>query len=311
MHTVLKVILLTGWIALGISRPCAAQAGDAVEEARSPPMTPKTFQALPSKAPDHRIAYGTAAEQYGDLRLPTTAGPHPVVVLIHGGCLKSEYATLKDLAPMADALKAAGFATWNVEYRRLGNAGGGWPGTYLDAGAAVDKLRSLAAEYPLDISRVVVVGHSAGGHLAMWVAARPRLPKDSPLSVDAPLPVKGVVNLGGYGDLAAFRQVEKAACGGTAVAEAVLGGDPSDVPDRYAQVSASAMLPLGTSQVLIWGEDDTNTPLWLAQQYVQAARAAGDPVQLLILPKLGHFEIADPSSSAWPSLRSSIQSLLH
>jgi len=311
MRILLKVILLTGWNALCISGLSAAQVGDAARQTRSPPMTPKTFQALPSKVADHRIAYGDNAEQYGDLRLPATPGLHPVVVLIHGGCLKSEYATLKDLAPMADALKEAGFATWNVEYRRLGNPGGGWPGTYLDVGAAVDKLRSLAAEYPLDTSRIVVVGHSAGGHLAMWVASRPRLPSNSPLSVDAPLAVKGVVNLGGYGDLAAFRQVEKAACGGTAIAEAVLGGDPSEVPHRYAQVSASAMLPLGKSQVLIWGEEDTNTPLWLAQQHVEAARNAGDPIQLLILPGLGHFEIADPNSSAWPSLRKSIESLLN
>ena len=276
---------------------------------RASQMTPKTFQALPSAPADYRIAYGTEPEQYGDLRLPAARGKHPVVVLIHGGCFKAEYATLRDLAPMADALKARGIATWNIEYRRIGNAGGGWPGTYLDVGQAVDKLRSIAADHPVDPSNVVVVGHSAGGHLAMWVAARTQLPRESPLFVDDPLSIKGVVNLAGYGDLEAFRQVEKAACGGTAVAETLLEGNPATVPDRYKQASAAAMLPLGKRQILVWGEQDSNTPLWLANRYIRDAKRAGDSAQLLVLPGLGHFEIADPGSSAWPVIVEAIDSL--
>lgn len=110
-----------------------------------------------------------------ELRVPSGPGPHPVAVLIHGGCFKAAYATLRDLAPMADALKATGIATWNIEYRWLGEPGGGWPGTYLDVGRAVDHLRALAGQHPLDLGRVVVVGHSAGGHLATWAAARARV----------------------------------------------------------------------------------------------------------------------------------------
>lgn len=163
---------------------------------------------------------------------------------------------------------------------------------------AQGKLRSIAGDHRLNLDNAALAGHSAGGHLAMWVAARTRLPHDSPLSVDDPLPIQGVVNLAGYGDLDTFRQVQKAACGGTEVAETLLGGDRSTVPDRYRQVSAAAMLPLGKRQILIWGDQDSNTPLWLAKRYVQAAKKSGDPVRLAVVPGPGHFEIADSGSAA-------------
>lgn len=273
-------------------------------------MTPKEFQALPSGQADYRIRYGDASEQFSDLRVPTSRGPHPVVVLIHGGCLKAEYATLRDLAPMAEALKAKGIATWNIEYRRLGQPGGGWPGTYQDVGAAVDKLRELSPQHNLDLGRIAVLGHSAGGHLAMWTAARHRLPPESVLFTQQPLPIRGVVNVAGYADLDTFRQVEKGACGGTAIAETVLGGTPAQVPQRYRQVSAEAMLPLGVPQILIWGDEDTNTPLWLAKRYAKAARRSGDSAQLVVVPNLGHFEVADPSSAAWSAVSEALGNLV-
>jgi acetyl esterase/lipase len=133
----------------------------------APLMAPQDLQALPSHPADQRISYGQDSSEYGELRVPAGAGPHPLVVLIHGGCFKAAYATLRDLAPMADALKSDGIASWNVEYRRLGQPGGGWPGTYLDVGRAVDHLRAIAGAHHLDLGRVVLVGHSAGGHLAM------------------------------------------------------------------------------------------------------------------------------------------------
>lgn len=272
-------------------------------------MGPPEFKALPSKPADRRIAYGDDPNQFGDLRVPSSGGPHPVVILIHGGCWKAAYANLRDLAPMADALKADGIATWSVEYRRLGQSGSGWPGTYLDIGRAVDQLRSIADDYKLDLDRVVVLGHSAGGHLAMWVAARSRLPKGSPLYVEHPLAIRGVINPAGTGDMEAYISIEMRACR-EAVVEAMLGGKPADVPERYTQVSAIRMLPLGTRQVVIWGREDDFVPMWLAEKYEQAARQAGDPVRLVIVPGLGHFEIASPLSPAWPEVRSSIGSLL-
>ena len=142
-------------------------------------MTPQDLQALPSEAPDHRINYGQDPSQYGELRVPRGPGPHPTLILIHGGCFKAAYATASDLAPMADALKAMGIASWNIEYRRVGDAGGGWPGTYVDVGRAIDYFRTLAGRHNLDTGRVVIMGHSAGGHLAMWAAARARVPAHS------------------------------------------------------------------------------------------------------------------------------------
>jgi acetyl esterase/lipase len=159
------------------------------------------------------------------LRVPAGQGPHPVVVLIHGGCFKAAYATVRDLAPMGDALKDSGIATWNVEYRRVGQPGGGWPGTYLDVGRAVDHLRALEREHALDLRRVVVVGHSAGGNLAMWAAARARLPVGTTLHMRDPLPVRGVVNLAGPLDLTANIASYQSLCRDTVIT-ALMGGTP-------------------------------------------------------------------------------------
>jgi len=137
--------------------------GAAADASRPRLMTPQELTAVPARPADMRVEYGPDSNQFGELRLPAGSGPHPVVALIHGGCFKAAYASLRDLAPTGDALKAQGIATWNVEYRRLGQPGGGWPGTYQDVGHAVDQLRALAETYRPDLNRVVIVGHSAGG----------------------------------------------------------------------------------------------------------------------------------------------------
>jgi acetyl esterase/lipase len=269
----------------------------------------ENFQALPSSPADYRISYGKDESQFGDLRVPPGAGPHPVVILIHGGCWKADFATLRDLAPMADALKAEGIATWNIEYRRLSQSGSGWPGTYLDVSKSVDYLREIAGDKKLDLTRVIVIGHSAGGHLAMWVAARFRLSSKSALYVKDPLPIRGVIDLAGTGDMKGFIQFEKHGCHG-AVVEEMLGGKPIDVPERYAQASAINMLPLGIPQVLIWGRNDDIAPIWMGERYTLAAKQAGDPVRLLSIPDVGHFEIASPLATTWPAVRSEIFALL-
>jgi acetyl esterase/lipase len=133
--------------------------------ATPPLMTPADLQSLPARPADHRLAYGDDSNQIAELRLPSGSGPHPVVVLIHGGCWKAEYATLRELAPIGDALKAEGIASWNVEYRRLGQPGSGWPGPYIDIGRAIDHLRQVAPKYSLDLASVAVVGHSADSRL--------------------------------------------------------------------------------------------------------------------------------------------------
>jgi acetyl esterase/lipase len=271
-------------------------------------MTAQDLAALPSRAPDRHIAYGSDPSQYGELRLPIGRGPFPVAVLIHGGCFKAEYATRKDLDAVGDALKDDGIATWNVEYRRLGQVGGGWPGTYLDVGKAVDHVRAIAREYNLDLNRVVIVGHSAGGHLAMWAAARARVPVGSPIHTVAPLKVRGVVDLAGPVDLTANISGYQTLCGDTVITS-LLGGTPRSVPQRYAQASPIKLLPLGIPQVLISGSRENFVPLPLAQAYTRAATLAGDSVRLIVIPDVGHFEIASPRASTWPRVESTIRAL--
>jgi acetyl esterase/lipase len=272
-------------------------------------MTAEDLAALPSRAPDRRITYGAEASQYGELRVPPDTGPHPLVVLIHGGCFKAAYATAQYFGAMADALKRDGIATWNIEYRRLGEPGGGWPGTYLDVGRAVDHLRAIAGEYHLDLGRVAVVGHSAGGHLAMWTAARRRLTNASDLYVADPLKLRGAVDLAGPVDLAAHLPEYESLCRDTVVTS-LLGGTPAGVPDHYAQASAIKLLPLGIPQVIVVGSHEEFVPLPLVDAYVEAATRAGDDVRRSLIPGAGHFEIASPLSFTWPQIKSAIRSLL-
>ena len=296
---------------LAVSAGCAQSRTPSRDDVTSTGrlMTPQDLGSLPSRAPDRRVAYGEDSSQFGELRLPIGSGPHPVVVLIHGGCFKAAYATARDLAPMGDALKDGGIATWNVEYRRLGQPGSGWPGTYLDIGRAVDHIRALTREYPLDLGRIVIVGHSAGGHLAMWAAARSRIPAASPLYATDPLPVRGVIDLAGPVDLTANIPGYEALCRDSVVTS-LLGGTPTTVPERYAQASPIKLLPLGIPQVLILGTHEDFVPLPLAEAYAAAATAVGDSVRLLVIPGVGHFETASPRASTWPLVESAIRALL-
>jgi acetyl esterase/lipase len=272
-------------------------------------MTPQELQALPSRAPDLRVAYGKDSSQFGELRVPPGGGPHPVVVLIHGGCFKAAYASARDLAPMADALRDGGIATWNIEYRKLGHPGGGWPGTYIDVGRAIDHLRALGPKHRLDLGRVVVVGHSAGGHLAMWSAGRARLPKSSPLHAADPLPVRGVVDLAGPLDMTAHIREYESLCRDSVITS-LLGGTPAAVPDRYEQASPIRLVPLGVPQVLVAGTYDEFVPPPLIEAYAEAAGRAADSVRVVIIPDVGHFEIASPRASTWAKVESAIRALL-
>ena len=271
-------------------------------------LRPRDVDALPSRAADHRIAYGRDSLQFGDLRLPNGPPPHPLVIVIHGGCWVSHFASLQNTAALSDALRDAGVATWNVEYRRLDHPGGGWPGTMADVAAATDYVRTLAKRFPLDTTRVIGIGHSAGGHLALWLGARGRLTSGSPLYVAQPFRLQGVVALGGPGDLADFTTYAATICG-TPVIERLLGGTPATVPDRYTQASPRALLPLGTRQLLIVGADDGVMPERARNAYVDVARSAGDSVEAIVVPG-GHFEVIAPTSAAWPTVRDAVLKLL-
>lgn len=273
------------------------------QPARAQNLSFGEIEKLPTSPADHRIAYGDDSLQFGDLRLPPGTGSHPVVIVIHGGCWYSEY-DLKHVAAFSAALTRTGVATWSLEYRRLGDAGGGWPGTFQDVARGADYLRVLARTHPLDLRRVIVVGHSAGGQLAFWLATRKRLPKDSPLYATDPLPLLGIVSLAGITDLRGYGS----GCGG-AITE-LLGGSPDEVPLRYRQTSPIELLPLRVKQRLIHGLLDTIVPPEQSRDYEVAARRAGDDVKLVTVGEAGHFDLVAPQSSAWPAVQEAIRSLL-
>ncbi len=266
-------------------------------------LTVQDILKLPVPPADHRIAYGNDAQQFGDLRLPKGKDPHPVAVMLHGGVWLSQY-NLDHVASFCATLTQAGVATWNLEYRRLGNPGGGWPGTFDDVARGIDHLRVVARTHPLDLERVVVVGHSAGGHLALWAGGRRRLPKDSPLSARDPLPLQGVVALAGVTDLRKFR------AGFGNLIDQLLGGTPEQVAARYPQTSPIDMLPLGIPQVLLHGSRDPIVPVELAKAYEAAGKKKGDAIRLILLDEAGHFELIAPGSSAWPAVKEAVLSLV-
>ena len=296
MRHALRPSLCTAVLAAACARPV-------------PLMTPRDLQSLPSRPPTARVAYGPDSSQYGELRVPPGPGPHPVAILVHGGCFKAMYANLRELGAMGDTLAAEGIASWNIEYRRLGQPGAGWPNTYLDVGRAVDHLRVLAPAHALDLGRVALVGHSAGGHLAMWAASRERLAPESELYARDPLAIRGVIDLAGPVDMTVNVPGYQAGCGDSVITQ-LLGGRPEAVPVHYADASASSRLPLGVAQVLVIGEHEGFVPRAVGERYVAAARKAGDPARLLYLPGMGHFELAMPTTPAWGPVAAAIRGLV-
>jgi acetyl esterase/lipase len=252
-----------------------------------------------------RISYGSKAFQYGELYLPQRKQDKtPIVVLIHGGFWRAAYG-LSLMRRLARDLAQHSIAAWNIEYRRVGNANGGWPSTMLDVALATDYVHTLASRYGLDEERIVTVGHSAGGHLALWVAARHRIVTGELVSQN-PLRVTGAVSLAGCADL---EYVAQLGLGRDAVIE-LLGGDPQVVPERYATASPAALLPLGVPQVLVHGTRDNNVPFDVSQFYARKAREAGDDVMLIELPGADHFVVIDPTSESWTITMKEIQRLL-
>ena len=259
-----------------------------------------------------RIAYGRDSLQFGELRLPAGASNSqraPIAIIIHGGCWYSPYASVRNSAPLADALAQSGVATWNVEYRRYNNPGGGWPGTFRDVADAADYIRPLATLYPIDTTRIVIAGHSAGGHLALWLASRYSLDRTSPLFGGTPLSVRGVVSIGGIADLREFYARERTTSGNPAV-ESLLGGTPDSVPARLREASPIERLPLGVPTVHIAGERDFIAPVTVRDAYVTAARARGDSARVITVVGDGHFEAMTPYKAAGRAVIDAIRGLL-
>jgi acetyl esterase/lipase len=270
------------------------------------PISYRELLARPRPNATQRVHYGDAPSQFGDLWLPNGKGPHPALVMIHGGCWRADLPGLELMAYVAEDLRQQGFAVWNIEYRRLGEPGGGYPGSFEDIANGVDWLRKLANANTLNLGNVVAVGHSAGGHLGLWAAARRRLPKASPLYRDNPLSIKAVVSLAGIGDLSDYRAQGPRACGGPSVIDFLDGAESRGPWDVFDDTSPAAMLPIGVPQAIVSGALDPIVPAAFGRAYAAKAKAAGDPVQEITITDAGHFELIDPQSSAFKEIRSII-----
>jgi acetyl esterase/lipase len=240
----------------------------------------------------HTYRYGPEADHVGDLWLPEGDGPFPLLVVLHGGYWRAYYK--RDLMDgLCADLVRRGWAAWNLEYRRLG-AGGGWPATFRDVATGVDLLDLLAERHPLELQRFGALGHSAGGHLALWIASRRGLPAATPGAEPVVNPAF-VVDLAGVSDLRLAEQLEQ----GSHAAAELLGGTPDERPGRYELASPTERIPIGVPTAVVHGTADTNVAPEISASYVAKAREAGDRVELISVPDADHFDLIDPDSGAW------------
>jgi len=280
----------------------------ATSSAHAAPMKLDDYLALRGPAPTTRLAYGPAPSQYAELFVPAGAGPFPVAVLVHGGCWNSKFGGITQFRDMAGALAARGIAVWNVEYRRIDEPGGGYPGMYLDMHAALDLLAQHAPAHKLDLDRVVAVGHSAGGQLVQWIAGRARIPAGSPLHHANPLPVNRIVSLGGLADLRHEAALIKSSCDRDL---AQLAGEPSATrPDVLIDTNAADLMPNGSRTWLVTGALDTISPPRVAHDYAARAKQSGDMAEVVILPQASHYDEVATGSPAWPTVLGVIEGAL-
>lgn len=260
------------------------------------PADPRAVLTRPAPEPDRTVAYGDDPNQVADLRRPAGSGPaRPLVVVVHGGFWRAEY-DRRHTGPLAAALAALGHPVAQLEYRRTGQPGGGWPGTLTDVLTGVAELPALAAEaLPGRVAPTppILLGHSAGGHLALYAAA------SAPATVGAVLALAPVADLGeGY-----RRGLDSGAVA------ALLGGGPQDVPDRYATADPRALVPIPVRTVVMHGSEDHQVPVGMSRDFVRAARASGSDISLVELPGCEHFGLIDPESLVWPEVLAVLRSL--
>jgi acetyl esterase/lipase len=250
-------------------------------------------------AADETVRYGPAPSQVAELFLPRTKGPHPVVVLLHGGCFLKEYEGFPQTSGLAADLAGRGYAVWNVEYRKLGEAGAGYPGTFQDVATAIDRLRGEAPKHDLDLARVIAIGHSAGGHLALWAASPARLPAASPLRTVDPLRIGAVISLAGIGDLKGQGRVFALPCGDDTLGRLL---DTAGRKQPYADTSPAELLPTGAKVVMVHGVFDPVMPPYTGRDYALQVRKAGDKADVVIIPGAAHFDLVIPTTPAWAEI---------
>lgn len=297
----IRPILLAATLLAACQPEAAMPYTDPHAEAR--PIAWNELLDRPRETATARIAFGEGEQEFGELWLPEGNGPFPVVAMVHGGCWLSQIpgTILQDY--VAADLRDHGIAVWNLEYARIGHETGGWPGTFEDVAAGMDYLRVVANDYPLDLDRLVFTGHSAGGHLALWAAARSSLPDDSPVHAADPLLPDAVVTLAGINDLADYRAHGPGRCGEPDTVDNLVGPIETQTRDLMAQVSPGSMPAITVDQVIISGALDPIVPPVLGERYTMLAEARGDTVRHVVLPEAGHFELIDPTAPAWQEIR--------
>jgi acetyl esterase/lipase len=304
--------LLAG--ALLLSAPLLAQTAAPVPAARPAGtelprlMTPRSVMSLPAAAPTETISYGEAPSQKVELFLPPPSADNPdalrpVVVLIHGGCWQQKVAGMELVRPAAGGFLEKGYAVWSITYRRIDEEGGGYPGTFEDVGKAIDALRDHAEAKKLDLNRVVLWGHSAGGHLALWAAGRHKLPADSPLRSVDPLRPRGVVSVGGFGSLQKWETEIRTVCGADSVPKlapaTTADGAERTADQRFSDTSPDRLAPTGVPSVMLHGVFDYVAFPAIGLDFAQDGRKAGDRVDIQIAPVAGHFEVIAPGTAAF------------
>ncbi len=280
--------------------------------ASRPPTYPMIWPDLLRRArpdPTCEIRFGKGKTDLADLWLPENAGPHPTVLMVHGGCWQKKIADRTLMNYAAEELRLNGFAVWNIEYRGVDETGGGYPGTFLDVAAAADALRYHAAEYNLDTNTIIAFGHSAGGHLALWLAARARLPATSPLRTDNPVPIRSVINTGGLADLEATAPVTEEDCL-SLIMDKLTGAPSKTRPNVFADTSPAELLPCGATQICINGDRDPIAPPVLGRNYTVKAKAAGDAATYCEIKDTGHVELIAPGTRAFDQTLLIIKALL-
>lgn len=255
----------------------------------------------PRANPDRTLPYGDDALQVVDVWLPAGKGPHPAVVMIHGGCWQTEIATRDIMNYIADDLRKDGVAVWNIEYRGV-DRGGGYPGTYLDVGAAADLLADQANALNLDLTHTIAIGHSAGGHLALWLAARQALPEGEPLRGRNPLRIDTAISQAGIADLRAAMARDSHACG-TDAPRAMAG-------DAFALTSPPEMPVSKARQIQFHTDKDRIAPPEYADAYAAVMAKRGIRVENHVHGPEGHVELIAPSSRSWAAQKARIKQLL-
>jgi acetyl esterase/lipase len=253
-----------------------------------------------------RISFGTEAHQFADLWLPEGEGPFPVVLMVHGGCWQTDIADLSIMNYISEDLRTRGIAVWNIEYRGVDRPGGGYPGSFQDVAAAADALRTFGKEYPLKLNRIVALGHSAGGHLAFWLAARQDLPKDSPLRTKKPLRLASAISIGGLPDLEATLTRQDNVCEAAPII-AMTGEASPERPNIYADTSPAALPANKVRQIVINGDHDRVAPPRTAFAYKALMTGKGQKLREVIVPNTGHVELIAPGTAAWSQIVGAIE----